>query len=775
MLFAVGAVGGLSDGHLLERFATLDGDAAELAFAALVERHGPMVLRVARAVLRDEHGANDAFQATFLLLARKARSLWVRDSLGPWLHAVAFRVASQSRSAEVRRSRHERAASRPEAVESREWDRDDLARLIHEEIGRLPQPYRLAVVTCHLEGLTQHEAARCLGWPIGTLQSRLARGRRGLRDRLERRGLAPSLMLLAGKLAPVPPALVASTAKAAATLTLGGSTSGVIAPTVLAMIETTTRGMLMTKLKFGAVALVMACGLVGSGMGLGLGQNAKATDGPAQPFKLDSKPIPIAQPETILAEGGDPDRPIPPPADGPGFPYLLEFFETQSVVGLKHHQEVASLTRHGYPIKSFDCAHYGSDNASPGRPTADRYNVNGYPEILIVDGAGDEIARIGGISTPAKIAAFYNENRTKPAKKAPAVEPASSVEPNRVEPLRDDEPGLTIPSNPKPWETVVRIKMHLSNTEWGFGSGTIIHSSAEESIILTCAHTFRVKGQQQPSPKNFRVPISVDLFDGKLTGRQPAMVNCSERDLPAEMIDFDLPEDVCLIRIRPGRPLLTSPVIPPNWPFAKGMKMIALGCTFGNDATAWDTTILDFWVPMKHVRSGVTTSAIKCSHRPKEGRSGGGLFTTNGYLAGVCSFADPSEQAGLYAPPGAIHRLLDRNGMTSLYWSKANDVLRTGPVDPVKVPTIVRDRPDSNEVEINGPKRPETPTLLDPNHAPTSRPDTLEPVPPRAVSDQDRRLNDLERKLDRVLKMMEDLTREKPSAPPRGSFPLQMR
>src|SRR5271163_3877727 len=106
-LFAVGAAGCLTDGQLLERFATRDGDPSELAFAALVERHGSMVLRVARAVLRDEHSAHDTFQATFLILARKARSLWVRDSLGPWLHAVAFRVASHSRSLEIRRKHHE--------------------------------------------------------------------------------------------------------------------------------------------------------------------------------------------------------------------------------------------------------------------------------------------------------------------------------------------------------------------------------------------------------------------------------------------------------------------------------------------------------------------------------------------------------------------------------------------------------------------------------------------------------------------------------------------
>src|SRR5205085_6989931 len=110
-LFNVGTIRELTDGQLLERFASDRGEAAELAFAALVERHGPMVLRVCRGVLADPDDTQDAFQATFLILVRKARALWVRDSLGPWLHQVAFRTASCARSAAVRRRRHERHAA----------------------------------------------------------------------------------------------------------------------------------------------------------------------------------------------------------------------------------------------------------------------------------------------------------------------------------------------------------------------------------------------------------------------------------------------------------------------------------------------------------------------------------------------------------------------------------------------------------------------------------------------------------------------------------------
>src|SRR5262245_61716241 len=144
-LFNLGAVGELTDGQLLERFATERGEAAELAFAALVERHGPMVLRVCRGVLGDAHEAQDAFQATFLVLVKRARRLWVRDSLGPWLHQVAYRTASSARASAARRSRLERRA----AMTAREAppERDlELERLLHEEIDRLPERYRVPVV-----------------------------------------------------------------------------------------------------------------------------------------------------------------------------------------------------------------------------------------------------------------------------------------------------------------------------------------------------------------------------------------------------------------------------------------------------------------------------------------------------------------------------------------------------------------------------------------------------------------------------------------------------
>ncbi|MGP0063090.1 MAG: sigma-70 family RNA polymerase sigma factor [Isosphaeraceae bacterium] len=204
-LFQAGSFTGLTDRQLLERFALRDGEAAELAFAALVDRHGGIVLSTCRSILRDDHAARDAFQATFLVLVRKAGSLWVRDSLAPWLHRVAYRAASHARRDAERRERAEREAA--ERAPKRAFDvGDDLSAVLHEEVDRLPDRYRMPVVLCDLEGRTYEEAARRLGCPVGTVKSRLARARERLRDRLTRRGVPCPAGLLAVR-SPMTPAI----------------------------------------------------------------------------------------------------------------------------------------------------------------------------------------------------------------------------------------------------------------------------------------------------------------------------------------------------------------------------------------------------------------------------------------------------------------------------------------------------------------------------------------------------------------------------------------
>jgi RNA polymerase sigma factor (sigma-70 family) len=196
-LFNVGVTAKLTDGQLLERFGTRRDEAGELAFAAIVERHGPMVFRTCRNLLRNHADAQDAFQATFLILVRCGGALWVRDSLGPWLHRVACRVAMRAKIASVRRLSVEQRSSTKAPQFSEDARSDDLAGIVQEELDRLPDRYRIPIVLCDLEGRTYEEAARHVGCPVGSVKSRLARGREQLRGRLSRRGIAPVASLVA--------------------------------------------------------------------------------------------------------------------------------------------------------------------------------------------------------------------------------------------------------------------------------------------------------------------------------------------------------------------------------------------------------------------------------------------------------------------------------------------------------------------------------------------------------------------------------------------------
>ncbi len=272
-LFNVGAIGDMTDGQLLERFAT-GGEAAELAFAALVERHGSVVLHTCRSILRDEHEAEDAFQATFLVLVQKAGSLWVRDSLGPWLHQVAYRAASCARSAATRRAVQERRAAaliaeRDNPKTADDVEREHFAATIHEEIERLPERFRVPVVLCDLDGRTHEQAARHLGCPVGTVKSRLARARGRLRDRLTRRGLivpagVPVAGLFAQSLRAAPSASLADlTSRAAIQLAAGRTLTLVISAEVIKLMNVISRRSYMIAIKGAALAAVTLGALAG--------------------------------------------------------------------------------------------------------------------------------------------------------------------------------------------------------------------------------------------------------------------------------------------------------------------------------------------------------------------------------------------------------------------------------------------------------------------------------------------------------------------------------
>jgi RNA polymerase sigma factor (sigma-70 family) len=158
-LFRLGVVGGLSDGRLLDQFATGHREDAEAAFRALVERHGPMVLRACRVVLGDPHDAEDVFQATFLVLARRAGSIRDRGSVASWLHKIAWRIAVRARAATARRREVERQSTRAAAGKIIDPERYLLDMILHEELVRLPDKYRTPIVLCYLEGLTHERAA----------------------------------------------------------------------------------------------------------------------------------------------------------------------------------------------------------------------------------------------------------------------------------------------------------------------------------------------------------------------------------------------------------------------------------------------------------------------------------------------------------------------------------------------------------------------------------------------------------------------------------------
>jgi RNA polymerase sigma factor (sigma-70 family) len=192
-LFDGGSVAGMTDRQLLERFIARRDPAGEAAFAALVTRHGPMVLDVCRSITGDLHHAEDAFQAVFLVLARRAGSVRDPDLLGNWLYGVALRTARCAKLQIDRQRKNEEqgAMSRLDsgaitAVES--IAREDMEAL-HDEISRLPRSFRLPVVLCYFEGLTLDEAAHRLRCPAGTVRSRLARAYDKLRRGLTRRGV----------------------------------------------------------------------------------------------------------------------------------------------------------------------------------------------------------------------------------------------------------------------------------------------------------------------------------------------------------------------------------------------------------------------------------------------------------------------------------------------------------------------------------------------------------------------------------------------------------
>ncbi|SIO55491.1 RNA polymerase sigma factor, sigma-70 family [Singulisphaera sp. GP187] len=562
-LFRAGRVGDATDTELLGRFASQRDD---IAFTALVTRHGSMVLRVCQGVLQDQHAAEDAFQATFLVLAHKAHRLHAGETLSQWLHGVALRVAKKAKSQNAsrqQRDRHHAVAATWEP--SGDPDRSDTEALLHEEVDRLPESYRVPIVLCYLQGLSYAMAANQLGISEGTIRGRLARARDRLRKRLTRRGVVvPAGFLVAGDAwtsssasAAVPNSLVDSVAQGALQTIAG---QGAVSASVMVLTKGVLRTMFLTQFKIAATAALLTVG--------GL---------------LASKPLLIN-------------------------------------------------------------SHANSTNTTPSPP----------------------------------------KSATQRATPDPQPKPADSDNDGEAK----DEPVLIVESPPKPWETCVRINFPNNG---GTGSGTVIQSTSNESLIITSARFFNSENKNPYTPEKFPHTVKVDIFDGKFHKPNDDIVWST---FTAKLVDYDLDRDICLLRIHPNRILAVSPIVRPWWGPQKGMKMMTAGFSNGGPATFWTTQVID---PKVRFFANSPYDGIQCEFAPKPGRSGGGLFTLDGFLAGVCNYAEPQGNRGYYATPESIYQLLNRNGLAALYGEK--EPLNSE--DATKNPTTSRPSPNPVPDELN--------------------------------------------------------------------------
>jgi RNA polymerase sigma factor (sigma-70 family) len=317
-LFNVGTTSALTDDQLLAQFILHKDDAA---FEALVERHGPMVLSVCRGVLKDPNDAQDAFQATLLVLVKQARSIRAGASLAGWLYRVAYNMSVRVNADIARRRRLERRARDMATPMPRDGARaDNLVPALYEEVNRLAEKYRLPVVLCYLEELTHAQAAQRLGWTEGTVRGRVARARQTLRRRLARRGLALSTAALASALversaaatsAAVPSAWIEGTVRAAMAGPGAQAAAGVVSSAAIALSEQMAWSMSLSTLRWTMAALLAASGaaLLGAGIVVpGSQHDAMRTD--IAPAGARAAPAPDAKNKAPLTQAREQTKPV---------------------------------------------------------------------------------------------------------------------------------------------------------------------------------------------------------------------------------------------------------------------------------------------------------------------------------------------------------------------------------------------------------------------------------------------------------------------------------
>ncbi|WP_165073588.1 RNA polymerase sigma factor [Paludisphaera rhizosphaerae] len=306
VLFERGSLGDDGDGRLLDRFATARDEEAEAAFRVLVARHGPMVLGVCRRILGDEHDAQDAAQAVFLILARRAGAIRSRESAAGWLYRVARRTALRLRRETARRREvawNDGAdASSPDAASHAE--RTEARDGIHQELDRLPERYRSALILCHLEGLTCEQASRRLRCAARTVETRLHRGRARLRERLLRRGLAPSLVLaaLAREASAAPPSSwVQGTIRASLAFAQSPRSVAIAQATAAGPLALGVLKMMSIRQAATTVAASLAFGILAAG---GLWAHGVAQDAPKPPRTTAPQPPKKAETKELALDDG---------------------------------------------------------------------------------------------------------------------------------------------------------------------------------------------------------------------------------------------------------------------------------------------------------------------------------------------------------------------------------------------------------------------------------------------------------------------------------------
>ena len=521
-LLVVGAAAGLTDGQLLERSRPggrpHDPAAVEAAFSALVDRHAAMVWGVCRRTLRERADAEDAFQATFLVLMHKGASVRLDDrgSVGRWLYGVSRKVAARQRRAAGRRPSPPSFDPTSGEDPSIAAERRDACEAVTLELGRLPERYRRAIEACDFDGLTYEAAARSLGWPTATVKSRLARGRARLRDGLARRGLAPALALATGAFAAecragVPRYLIQSTARA------GLIASGTVPAAVARLVQGVAWTMLMEKLRPIGLAFFVS-------VGIGLAATASARSGQEETAKSQ-------EPQARERVDVTPARERVDLAPNPKFSRKMK---NGTVVEVLAVSSIPSGPKTWWRPDGTPLAEPAADptfNDEPGSPLGTRkyqiiYEVNYKVDADVV--ADDVVPQ----STPSSNA--YSRAVNRNGKELSSFRTVMAVQPESQKTTVLDIEGAY-----GPWETVCSWE----NSGGAEGTSTdrgpvAINQLANDrgQTVVTVAHLIPVRENQ------IRV-VAVDKVGKEHSSIFPQSFDAGALNLWMKVATFDLPKD----------------------------------------------------------------------------------------------------------------------------------------------------------------------------------------------------------------------------------------